>query len=155
MIRLPPRSALLPFTALLPVLVLPQASFAVQVRVTDLACGQLPGEVTSADVKLGAASQASVAVGEANPGVAGHSIVLGAGTAEIAGAVVSTTSIVWLSVLVLPQASFAVQVRVTDLACGQLPGVVTSANVSVGLASQASVAVGEAKLGAAGHSIVL
>jgi len=38
----------------------------------------------------------------------------------------------------------AVQVRVTTLFCGQLPGVVTSAKVSVGLGSQASVAGGAA-----------
>ena len=45
--------------------------------------------------------------------------------------------------------------RVTTLLCGQLPAVVTSAKVSVGLASQASLAVGVAKLGAFVHSIVV
>jgi len=43
-------------------------------------------------------------------------------------------------------------VRVTENSCGQLPGVVTSANVSVTLLSQASVAVGVVKTGKAGHS---
>ena len=56
---------------------------------------------------------ASAAVGTLNTGVAGHSIVAGAGSAEIVGLVVSTTVIVWLAVAVFPHASVAVQVRVT------------------------------------------
>src|SRR5215472_14036292 len=118
-------------------------------------CGQLPGVVTSANDSVGAESQASVAVAVAKLGVAGHSIVLGAGRLEIAGAFVSAMWITWLAVLVLPQWSTAVQVRVMVEFCGQLPGVVTSLNVSVGFGSQASVAVGVAKLGVPGHSIVL
>src|SRR5438477_371160 len=73
----------------------------------------------------------------------------------IAGAVVSTTWMVWLAVELLPQWSVAVQVRVTLLACGHEPGVVTSAKVSVGLGSHASVAVGVANDGVAGHSMVV
>jgi len=118
-------------------------------------CGQLPGVVTSANVSVGCGSQASVAVGVAKLGAPGHSIVLGAGSDEMAGALVSAMLITWLAVLLLPQWSVAVQVRVTVEFCGQLPGVVTSLNVSVGFGSQASVAVGVAKLGVAGHSIVL
>src|SRR5206468_3745634 len=118
-------------------------------------CGQLPGVVTSAKVNVGLASHASVAVGVANDGVAGHWIVVGPGSAEIDGAVVSTTWIVWLATAELPQWSVAVQVRVTSYACGQLPGVVTSAKVSVGLGSHASVAVGVANDGVAGHWIVV
>ena len=57
--------------------------------------------------------QASVAVATANTGVAGQEIVLGAGRAAITGAAVSITLIVWRAVLLLPQASAAVQVRVT------------------------------------------
>ena len=57
--------------------------------------------------------QASVAVATAKTGVAGQLMVLGAGRAAITGAVVSTTLMVWLAVLLLPQASVAVQVRVT------------------------------------------
>src|SRR5206468_7584115 len=69
----------------------------------------------------------------------------------ITGAVVSTTWITWLAVALLPQWSVAVHVRVTSFACGQLPGVVTSANVSVGLGSHASVAVGVVNEGEAGN----
>ena len=136
-------------------LLFPQWSVAVQVRRTERACGQLPGVVTSANVSVGLGSQASVAVGVVNAGLAGHSIVVGPGSVEITGAWVSTTEMVWLAVLLFPQWSVAVQVRVTERACGQLPGVVTSANVSVGLGSQASVAVGVVNAGLAGHSIVV
>src|SRR5436309_1529114 len=139
----------------LAVALLPQWSVAVHFRVTSFACGQLPGVVTSANVSVGLGSQTSVAVGVAKLGAVGHWIVVGAGSAEITGAVVSTTWITWLAVELLPQWSFAVHVRVTSFACGQLPGVIMSANVSVGLASHASVAVGVAKLGLAGHWIVV
>ena len=70
--------------------------------------------VTSAKVSVGLGSQASVAVGVAKDGVAGHCMVVGPGSAEITGAVVSTTWISWLAVLLLPQWSVAVQVRVTS-----------------------------------------
>src|SRR5207247_1439567 len=141
-------------TVWLAVLWLPHASFAVHVRVTSCACGQFPGVVTSANVRVGLGSHASVAVGVLNVGVAGHSTVCGPPTPVITGAVVSTTCTVWLAVELLPQWSVAVQVRVTSVACGQLPGVVTSANVRVGLGSHASVAVGELNVGVAGHWIV-
>src|SRR5439155_9649327 len=87
-------------------------------------------------------------------GVSRHGIVCAGPTPEITGAVVSTTCTVWLAVLVLPHASFAVHVRVTLDACGQRPGVVTAAKASVGLVSQASVAVGVLNVGVAGHWIV-
>ena len=70
--------------------------------------------MTSTDVRLGVASQASVAVGVVNTGAPGHAIVDATGSDEIAGGVLSSTLIVWLAVLVLPQASLAVQVRVTE-----------------------------------------
>ena len=41
-------------------------------------------------------------------------MLVAAGRLEIDGGVVSTTLIVWLAVLELPQASFAVQVRTTE-----------------------------------------
>src|SRR5438034_5163813 len=69
-----------------------------------------------------------------------------------AGAVMSRTLMVWLAVLLLPQASVAVQVRTCTT--GQLP-LLVSTKVNVGLASQVSVAVAVAKLGVAGQSIVL
>jgi hypothetical protein len=56
------------------------------------------------------APQASDAVGEAKEGVAGHSIVVGPGTAESTGGVLSSTVIVCDVVAVLPQASVAVNV---------------------------------------------
>ena len=134
---------------------MPQGSVAVQVRFTEYACGQEPGVVTSAKVKVTVPPQASVAVGVVKEGVAGHSMVVGAGSAEITGAVLSSTVMVWLAVLVLPQGSFAVQVRFTEYACGQEPGVVTSAKVRVTVPPQASVAVGVVKEGVAGHSMVV
>ena len=70
--------------------------------------------VTSAKVRVGLGSHASVAVGVTNAGVAGHSIVVGGGSVEMIGAVVSTTVMVSLQLAELPQWSVAVQVRVTS-----------------------------------------
>jgi hypothetical protein len=64
------------------------------------------------NVSVGEPSQASVTVGVVNDGVAGHWIVLGAGIPESTGAVVSWIVIVWLALLLLPQWSAAVHVRV-------------------------------------------
>src|SRR5207249_1105107 len=133
----------------LAVLLLPQASVAVQVRTCTT--GQLP-LLVSTKVNVGVASQVSVAVAVAKLGVAGQSIVLAAGKAAITGAVMSRTLMVWLAVLLLPQASVAVQVRTCTT--GQLP-LLVSTKVNVGVASQVSVAVAVAKLGVAGQSIVL
>src|SRR6266498_2343801 len=138
----------------LAVLGLPHGSVAVQVRVTEYSCGQEPGVVTSAKVSVAVPPQASVAVGVAKEGVAGHSMVDGPGSAEMTGAMLSSTVMVWLAVLELPHGSVAVQVRVTEYSCGQEPGVVTSAKVRVGVPPQASVAVGVAKDGVAGHSVI-
>jgi len=57
----------------------------------------------------------SVAVGVAKEGVAGHSMVLGAGSAEMTGGVVSLTVIVCVHVAVFPEVSLALQVRVMTL----------------------------------------
>ena len=65
----------------------------------------------------------------------------------------SITSTVWLQLAELPQSSVAVQVRVCVPVPGQAPGVKTSENVTVGLGSQVSVAVGAGKTGEAGHWI--
>ena len=70
---------------------MPQGSVAVQVRFTEYACGQEPGVVSSANVRVTAPPQASVAVGVVKEGVAGHSIVMGAGSALMTGAVLSST----------------------------------------------------------------
>ena len=58
--------------------------------------------------------QASLAVGVVNDGVAGQVTVLAAGSAPIAGGVLSTTDIVCDAEEVFLQASFAVQVLVTE-----------------------------------------
>ena len=52
-------------------------------RVTSLFWAHEPGVVTSANVRVGLESQASVAVGVVNTGVAGHSIVEGSGRLEL------------------------------------------------------------------------
>src|SRR3989442_5877921 len=84
-----------------------------------------------------------------------RSMIEGPGSVEMTGAVVSVTLMVWLAVLELPHGSVAVQVRVTEYFCGQLPGVVTSAKVTAGGPPPTSVAVGVAKEGVAGHSMVV
>jgi hypothetical protein len=53
-------------------------------------------------------------------------------------------------VAILPHPSFAVHVLVIEYALGQLPGVVTSANVKVGV-PQLSVAVGVVHVGVPEH----
>ena len=131
---------------------LPQSSVAVHVRVTEYSCGQLPGTAApSTNVSVGDESQASVTVGVGKSGAAGHSTdELGAQV--ITGAAVSTTVIVCVAVDELPQSSVAVHVRVQTT--GQMPAEL-SMKVSVTVASHVSVADAWAKLGAAGHWIVL
>src|SRR5262249_30518855 len=131
---------------------LPQWSVAVHVRVTLYSWAHVPGVVASANVSAGFGSQTSLAVGSANTSGAGHSTFVGAGTSLIAGAVSSDTLIVWLFCELLPQWSVAVHVRVTLYSWAQVPGVVASADVSVGLAVQLSEAVGVAKFSVPGHS---
>jgi hypothetical protein len=128
---------------------LPQSSVAVQVRVTENSCGQLPGVVTLLLVISTLLSQASDAVATPKEGDAGHSTSDTVGHV-IEGAVLSVTEIVRLQVEELPQSSVAVQVRVTVK--GQLPEVVTSANVGSTSLSQSSVAVAEPKTIGFGHS---
>ena len=115
--------------------------------------GHEPGVVTSANVMVTLASQASVAVGGVNTGVAGQLIGVVCATQVIVGGVISCTTIVRLHVAVLPQSSVAVQVLATLYVLGQVPGVVTSANVMVTLGSHASVAVGGINTGVAGQLI--
>src|SRR5438034_5033122 len=133
----------------LAVLLLPQASVAVQVRTCTT--GQLP-LLVSTKVNVGLASQVSVAVAVAKLGVAGQSIVLAAGKAAITGAVMSRTLMVWLAVLLLPQASVAVQDRKSTRLHPRQP---VTTNADVCLTTKKSVAVAVAKLGVAGQSIVL
>ena len=98
--------------AWLAVLLLPQSSVAVQVRVRTKFCGQLPGTVASLKVNVGVVSQLSAEVGVENTMGWSHSIVWAGPTPLITGATVSRTVMAWLAVLLLPQSSVAVQVRV-------------------------------------------
>ena len=59
----------------------------------------------------------------------------------MAGAILSSTTIVWVQVLELPQSSVATQVRVIVNSWGQAPPTDTSLEVIVGVASQLSEAV--------------
>ena len=92
---------------------------------------------------VGTASQLSVAV--AVPVFAGkvlavHSIVSEAGHV-MTGGVLSSTIIVCVHVLLLPQSSVAVHVLTIVPSCGQEPPMILSDEVIVGVASQLSVAV--------------
>ena len=135
------------------VAVFPHASVAVHVLVVENSFGQLPGVITSADVNVGV-EQLSDAVGVTHTGVTEHSMLEGAGKAEMTGGTVSSTLIVWDAVAVLPQISVAVQVRVIENSFGHVPGVLTSANVRTGV-PQLSVAVGVVHVGVPVHSIVV
>jgi len=81
-----------------------------------------------------------------------HSMVTFAGQV-IAGARLSSTKMIWLQVLELPQSSVACQVRVMVNSWGHIPGKEISLNVNVTDASHRSVAVGIPV--AAGNVLVL
>src|SRR6187549_1803298 len=135
----------------LQVAVLPQSSVAVQVRVVLYVPVHEPGVDASTKVIVTVASQASVAVGGVKTGSAGQLTGVVCATQVIDGGTKSTTTMVPVQVAVLPQSSVAVQVRVVLYIPTQEPGVDTSANVIVTVASQASVAVGGVKTGNAGQ----
>ena len=126
------------------VLELPQSSVALQVRLIVYSCGHPPATVTSVDVMVGVRSQLSVAVAVplVPPGavLAVHSIVRFGGQV-ICGGVLSSTKMVCRQVLELPQSSVALHVRLMVYSCGHAPATVTSVEVTVGVASQLSVAV--------------
>src|SRR5260221_485118 len=92
-----------------------------------------------------------LATGGAGGGDGGHR----GGQQPATGAVWSRTVMTCEAMLALPQASTAVQLRVTLYWPGQEPAAVRSSKLSRGFGSQASVTDGVAKLGVAGHSIVL
>ncbi len=135
------------------VAVFPQPSLAVQVRVILNSFGHEPLVVTSTNVRVGV-EQLSVAIGVVHEGATEHSIVVGPGSGDITGGMVSSTLIVWVAVEVLPHSSVAVQVRVILYSFGQLPLVVTSAEVNIGV-PQLSVTVGVVHVGVPEHSIVV
>jgi hypothetical protein len=125
------------------VVVLPQSSVAVQVRVTILRVGQGPPAILSANVTVGLASQLSVAL--ALPVALGSVEPLQAtatsGGQVSTGGVVSCTVIIWLQTFVFPWQSLAVHVRVITIVPRQGPSVMLSANVTVGRGSHLSRAV--------------
>jgi hypothetical protein len=95
-------------------LVFPQASMALQLWAAMYWFAQVPAIVFSPRSCTVAPPHASLAVGAVKLGVAGHSIVASLPCPPMFGAVVSSTVMVWLEVLLLPQWSVAVQVRVTE-----------------------------------------
>jgi hypothetical protein len=122
---------------------LPQSSAIFQVRVIVYSCGQLPAAVTSLEVKFGEASQLSVADGVpvlAGSVLAEQRMVMFGGQVKDGG-VLSSTKMVCVQELELPQSSIAVKVLVIVSSCGHAPPTVTSENPIVGVPSQLSVAV--------------
>ena len=135
---------------------MPQSSVAVQVRISVKLLAQAPGMVCSSKVTVTLLSQLSVAVtvpGDGTP--VEHSIVSSAGISVITGASLSPALIVCTAVVLLPQSSVAVQVRISVKLFAQDPGIVCSSSDTVTLLSQLSVAVTVPGLGIPVlHSIV-
>src|SRR5688572_8166504 len=130
------------------------ASVAVQVRLVLLTSLPLTASVSSAKVTVRLASQRSLNSAVPNAGVAGHSMVASVGQLATVGAALSVTVMVWLQVVELLCASVAVQVRLVLLTSLPLTANVSSAKVTVRLASQTSLNSGVPKTGVAGHSMV-
>jgi uncharacterized membrane protein YdcZ (DUF606 family) len=84
-----------------------------------------PGVITSTKVKAGV-PQLSVAVGVVHDGVKEHSMVEGAGKAEMVGGVLSSKFITCEVVAVFPQASVATHVLVIVYSLVQAPDTVAS-----------------------------
>src|SRR5436190_234465 len=129
-------------------------SVAVLFRPVLLICLPLTVRTSSAKVVVRLLSQASLNRGVPKTGVAGHSIVASVGQLATVGAALSSTVMVWLQVTALLCASVAVQVRLVLLTCLPLIASVSSAKVTVKLASQVSLNSGVPKTGVAGHPIV-
>ena len=105
---------------------------------------QSPAVVTSVITTVTSVAQLSVKVGIPNAGVAPQSIVISIGTLLATGASVSPIVIVAVAVLAFPQASVAVNVRVT--VTPQIPElVVSSTKVIVTAPLQLSVATASSK----------
>src|SRR6187455_3646131 len=136
-------------TVALQVDVLPQSSVALQIRV--FTTGQVPLALVLTTVTVTLVSQASEAVALPHTTAAGQSIVVLAGQV-IDGAVISRTVIVALQVLVLPQSSVALQIRVFTV--GQVPLGVVLTTATATVWSQPSDAVAVPQVGVAGQSMV-
>ena len=122
---------------------LPQTSVAVQVRVMADSLAQEPAATLSLAATIGAGSQLSVAAAVPVPAAAvaaSHSTVTFAGQV-MSGAVVSIMVMVWVQLLLLPQLSVAVQVRVMLDAPAQLPAAMLSDKAMTGVLVQLSVAL--------------
>ena len=116
---------------------------------------QSPNNVTSAKFKVKALPQASVAVAVANTAGAGQLIVTGAGNANITGACISITCIVWVAEEAFPQSSMAVQVLVILYSPVHSPLEVTSVKVRSKSLLQLSIAEATAKTGVSGQVMVV
>src|SRR5436309_1996590 len=104
---------------------------------------QVPGVVWSLWVMTGAPPQLSVAttaVSSAAGTTPAHWTVTSAGMLVMTGALVSLTVMVWMRLLLLPQASVAVYVRLMTKLFTQLPVMVWSMWAMTGDPPQLSVA---------------
>src|SRR5436190_1157558 len=99
----------------------------------------------------GAASQSSVAVGDAGPGTDEQSAVVSAGQPDSTGACVSLTVTRCTHELELPHASVAVHVRTSTYESAQPPGSTSSTYASAGAAPQSSAALTAGGSGTASH----
>src|SRR5512137_2462995 len=112
---------------------------------------QLPGMVWSLWVMTVVPSQLSVATTAASLGAGtalAHWTVTSAGMPVMTGAVLSLTVMVWIWLLLLPQTSVAVKVRLMTNLLAQLPGMVWSLWVITTAPLQLSAATTPASLGA-------
>src|SRR5437879_10397495 len=126
------------------VVVLPQASVATQVRVATKVLPQVR-LVTVLRTLIVFVPQVSLAVGVPKSSATSHSLVWLAGQKVKVGLVVSTVAMVWLQVLVLPQASVATQVRVATKVLPQVR-LVTVLRTLIVFVPQVSLSVGLSKV---------
>jgi hypothetical protein len=128
---------------------LPQSSMARHVLVHTV--GQLPPDTVLTTMISGEASQASLATGTPQTGVAGQATYWTGGQL-MTGGVMSRTVMLLLQLALLPQASVARQVRVHTV--GQLPDQVVLTTTGVMAPEQASLATAVPQDGVAGQSMV-
>src|SRR5690606_33341970 len=132
----------------------PHSSVAVQVRAMIWLFAQLPAVTTSCTDTV-AEPQLSFAVNVCATGMLSHSTVISLGNASTnVGAVVSSTVIVCVWMVVSPHSSVAVQVRAMVWLFAQLPAVTTSCTDTVA-EPQLSFAVNVSVLGMLSHSTVI
>ena len=144
------------------VAVLPHSSAAVNITVTDAEQSsaiavKLLVHVTAEQLSVADAPpfEASHAFNSAMFPEPLHSTVILEAATEITGGVTSSTVIVCDAVAVFPHASIAVHVLVISYAPAHARAIFESENVKFTVPPQLSVAVGSAKTGTAGHSIVV